>query len=48
MFYIYFKILVEQTNSKFLKDCLDGILNFAHLINIDLIVAMIEHLNRAA
>jgi hypothetical protein len=48
LFYIYFKILVEQIGSKFLKDALDGILTFAHLINIDLISSMIEHLNGAA
>ena len=34
LFYIYFKILVERMNSIFLKDCLDGVLKFVHLINI--------------
>ena len=32
---------MERINSKFLRDCLDGILSFAHLINIDLISSMI-------
>ena len=48
IFYVYFKILVEKINCKFLKDTLDGILTFAHLINIDLISSMIAHLNTAA
>lgn len=34
IFYIYFKILVERNNSKYLPDILEGILTFAHLINI--------------
>jgi len=48
LFYVYFKILVERLSSKYLKDALDGILTFAHLINVDLIRDMIEHLNIAA
>lgn len=48
LFYVYFKVLVEQIGSKFLRDALSGILAFAHLINIDLISSMIEHLNGAA
>ena len=30
------------------KDALDGILKFAHLINIELISSLIEHLNTSA
>ncbi len=45
---MYFKVLVERLDSKFLKDVLDGILKFAHFINIDLISAMLEHLDKAA
>lgn len=41
LFYIYFKVLVERLDSKFLSDALDGILKFAHFINIDLISSMI-------
>ena len=41
-------MLVEKIDSKFLRDTLSGILNFAHLINIDLITSMIEHLNSAS
>ena len=48
LFYVYFKVLVEKLDSKFMKDVLDGILKFAHYINIDLISAMLEHLDRAA
>jgi hypothetical protein len=48
LFYVYFKVLVERLDSKFVKDVLDGILKFAHFINIDLISAMLEHLDRAA
>lgn len=48
LFYVYFKVLVERLDSKFLSDALDGILKFAHFINIDLISSMIEHLDRAA
>ena len=48
IFYIYFKIIVENVHSKYLKDSLDGILSFAHLINIDLITTLILYLDNSA
>lgn len=48
LFYVYFKVLVERLDSKFISDALDGILKFAHFINVDLISSMIEHLDHAA
>ena len=47
LYYIYFKILTERPNSKFIPDVLEGILSFAHLINIDLTQALISHLDTA-
>jgi len=47
LYYIYFKILTEQPNSKFLADVLEGVLTHAHLINIDLTHALIAHLDTA-
>lgn len=44
IYYIYFKILVERPNSKYLPDVLEGMLTYAHLINIDLTSALINHL----
>lgn len=35
-------------NSIFLKDALDGILKFVHLINIDLTQSLIEHIDVSA
>jgi hypothetical protein len=48
IFYIYFKILIEKINSKYVRDCLDGMLTFAHLINIDLISNLITHLDKSS
>lgn len=48
LFYIYFKVLVERINSIFLKDCLDGILKYVHLINIELTQSLIEHIHASA
>ena len=48
LFYIYFKILAERVNSKFLRDCLEGVLAFAHLITIDLVEGLIARLDAAA
>ena len=47
IFYIYFKILVERSNSKYLQDVLEGVLGYAHLINIDLTSTLISHLHAA-
>lgn len=35
-------------NSIFIKDALDGILKFVHLINIELTQSLIEHLDASA
>lgn len=48
IYYIYFKIMVERPNSKYLPDVLEGILTFAHLINIDLTSTLIAHLDAAS
>ena len=48
MFYIYFKILLKRSYSQFLKDCLDGMLKFGHLINTVLIKSLIENLSYSA
>ena len=48
IFYIYFKILVEKTDSKFMRDCLSGTLSYAHLISIDLIANLITYLDVTA
>ncbi|KAM3135130.1 hypothetical protein pb186bvf_012776 [Paramecium bursaria] len=37
LFYIYFKIIKSDTLSKFYNQALDGILQYVHLINVDLI-----------
>jgi hypothetical protein len=34
LFYLYFKMIVERTHVSLLKDVFDGILKFAHFINI--------------
>lgn len=47
IYYIYFKILVERPNSKFLADVLEGVLTFSHLINIDLTSTLIAYLDSA-
>ena len=39
--------MAERPNSKFIPDVLEGILCFAHLINIDLTQAVISHLDTA-
>ena len=48
MFYIYFKILLKRSYSMFLKDSLDGMLKFSHLINTGLIKSLIENLSSSA
>lgn len=48
IFYIYFKILVENPESKFLRDCLSGTLAYAHLISVDLIANLISYLDQTA
>lgn len=48
VFYIYFKVLLKRSYSQFLRDCLDGMLKFGHLINTTLIKSLIENLSQSA
>lgn len=47
LFYIYFKVLLKRNYSQFLRDCLDGMLKFGHLINTSLIKSLIENLGQS-
>lgn len=44
IFYIYFKVIKSEEISKFFNSAMNGILKHVHLINVDLISALVENL----